>query len=136
MCWSFSSPLVYTTMRKLRPLCSGVSQHHIQYPLDADYTHKSGPPPSVTTQRGVPDWVGLSYCRDVDGRDLLLLHLVPVCLLEEPVLSHGLHTLQPLGLLRVEQLCVGVVCVRCVCRAANFRQHSRKWEIQERLRLI
>ena len=99
-------------MRKLRPLCSGVSQHHIQYPLDADYTHKSGPPPSVTTQRGVPDWVGLSYCRDVDGCDLLLLHLVPVCLLEEPVLSHGLHALQPLGLLRVEQLCVGVVCIQ------------------------
>ena len=53
-------------------------------------------------------WQVWSYSWYVDGRDLLALHLVPVGVLEEPMLPHVLHTLQPFALIGVKQLWVPV----------------------------
>ena len=49
------------------------------------------------------EWVW-SYSWYVDGRGLLALNLVPVSVLEEPVLPHALDTLQPFAVIRMEQL--------------------------------
>jgi hypothetical protein len=84
----------------------------------------------------VVEWVW-SYSWYVDGRGLLALNLVPVSVLEEPVLPHALDTLQPFAVIRMEQLQVASSVAEVYTRGMyqqhnNYYTHTKLWETKVR----